>query len=60
MPVVNIGTARNLFDALKLSLARKGFDVTNTVAFMSDTMNVMKGARSRVQELITRARKRAG
>ena len=52
MPVVNIGTARNLFDALKLSLAQKGFDFSNTVAFMSDTTNVMKGARSGVQKLI--------
>ena len=48
MPVVNIGTARKLFDALKLSLAQKGFDFSNTMAFMSDTTNVMKGARSGV------------
>ena len=52
MPVVNIGTAQNLFSALKLSLSNKGFDFSNVVAFMSDTTNVMKGARSRVQKLI--------
>ena len=52
MPVVNIGTAQNLFSALKLSLSNKGFDFSNVVAFMSDTTNVMKGARSGVQKLI--------
>ena len=52
MPVVNIGTAQNLFSALKLSLSNKGFDFSNVVAFMSDTTNVMKGARSGVQMLI--------
>ncbi len=53
MPVVNIGTARNLFDALKLSLSKKGLDFEKCVAFMSDTTNVMKGVRSGVQKLIT-------
>lgn len=52
MPVVNVGTARNLFDALKLSLTEKGLDFSKAVAFMSDTTNVMKGARSGVQKLI--------
>ena len=52
MPIVNIGTARNLFDALKLSLTSKGLDFSNCMAFMSDTTNVMKGARSGVQKLI--------
>ena len=52
MPVVNIGTAQNLFTTLKLSLSAKGFDSCNVVAFMSDTTNVMNGARSGVQKLI--------
>ena len=52
MPVVNIGTARNLFEALKTSLTRNGLDFSRAVAFMSDTTNVMKGARSGVQKLI--------
>ena len=52
MPVVNIGTAQNLYAALKSSLSGKGFDFSNLVAFMSDTTNVMKGARSGVQKLI--------
>ncbi len=50
MPVVNIGTARNLFDALKLSLSKKDLDYEKCVAFMSDTTNVMKGVRSGVLE----------
>ena len=49
MPVVNIGTADNLFQALKSSLEKHGL---RAVAFMSDTTNVMKGARSGVQKLI--------
>ena len=49
MPVVNIGTAQNLFLALKSSLTKHGL---KAVAFMSDTTNVMKGARSGVQKLI--------
>ena len=50
MPVINIGTALNLFNALKLTLKKKGlsFDI---LAFMSDNTNVMKGARSGVQKL---------
>ena len=52
MPVVNVGTAANLFRALKSSLESKGLDFSKTVAFMSDTTNVMKGARSGVQKLI--------
>lgn len=52
MPIVNIGTAVNLFDALKLSLTKKGLDFEKCVAFMSDTTNVMKGVRSGVQKLI--------
>ena len=52
MPVVNIGTARNLFEALKSSLTQKGMDFSKAVAFMSDTTNVMKGVRSGVQKLI--------
>ena len=52
MPIVNIGTAANLFAALKLSLSKHGLDFTKAVDFMSDTANVMKGARSGVQKLI--------
>lgn len=53
MPVVNVGNARNLFDALKLSLTEKGLDFSKAVALiLSDTTNVMKGARSGVQKLI--------
>ena len=55
MPVVNVGTAVNLFTALKSSLESKGLDFSKAVAFMSDTTNVMKGARSgrsSVQKLI--------
>ena len=52
MPVVNIGTAENLFHALKGSLAKHGLDFSKAMAFMSDTTNVMKGMRSRVQKLI--------
>lgn len=52
MPIVNIGTAVNLFDALKLSLSNKCFDFDKCIAFMSDTTNVMKGSRSGVQRLI--------
>ena len=50
--VTNIGTAKNLFQALKSSLEKKGLDFSGAVAFMSDTTNVMKGARSGVQKLI--------
>ena len=52
MPIVNVGTAVNLFTALKSSLESKGLDFSKAVAFMSDTTYVMKGARSGVQELI--------
>ena len=52
MPVVNIGTAQNLYAALKESLTSKGLDFSRCIAFMSDTTNVMKGARSGVQRLI--------
>ena len=43
MPVVNIGTASNLFVAVQKSLADKGLDFSNAIAFMSDNTNVMKG-----------------
>ena len=52
MPVVNIGTASNLFRALKSSLEKFGMDFAKALAFMSDNTNVMKGARSDVQKLI--------
>ena len=53
MPIVNIGNAANLFNALKLSLSKHNLDFSNSVAFMSDTTNVMKGARSGIQKLIS-------
>ena len=52
MPVVNIGTAQNIFEALKQSLESSNLDFNNAVAFMSDTVGVMKGARSGVQKRI--------
>lgn len=52
MPIVNIGTAQNLFKALKESLSSKGLDFGKCIAFISDTTNVMKGVRSGVQKLI--------
>ena len=52
MPVVNIGTATNLFQALKESLTKNGLSFDSTVSFMSDIANVMKGVRSGVQKLI--------
>ena len=52
MPVVNVGTALNLFRALKDSLEKHRIDFSKAVVFMSETTNVMKGARSGVQKLI--------
>ena len=46
MPIVNIGTAQNLFKALKESLAKNGLSFSHAISFLSDTTNVMKGARS--------------
>ncbi len=48
MPVVNIGTAENLYSALRESLGKYNLDFSKAIAFMSDTTNVMKGARSGV------------
>ncbi len=45
MPIVNVGTAYNLFDALKLSLSNHALDFSKCLAFMSDTTNVMKDTR---------------
>ena len=52
MLIVNTGTAANLFEALKESVTKNGLSFDNVVSFMSDTTNVMKGARSGVQKLI--------
>ena len=52
MPVVHIGTASNLFVTVQKSLADKGLDFSNAIAFMSDTTNVMKGMHSGVQKLV--------
>lgn len=52
MPVVNIGSAQNIFRALKESLQQHGLHFSKAVAFLSDTANVMKGCRSGVQKLI--------
>ena len=46
MPIVNVDTADNLFSALRSSLENKGLDFPKAIAFMSDTTNVMKGAKS--------------
>ena len=54
MPVVNVGTARSFFDALKHSLSEKGLDFEKCIAFMFHTNNIMKGTRSGVQKLIKR------
>ena len=51
MPVVNIGNASNLA-ALKESLQSNGLDFNKCLSFLSDTTNVMKGARSGLQSLI--------
>ena len=48
MPIVNIGTAQNLFRALKESISSKGLDFSKCLAFMSDTTGVRLG----VQKLI--------
>ena len=52
MPVVNIGTARNLFYALKHSLLEKGLDFEKCIAYMSDTTNIMKGTRKGVSKVV--------
>ena len=52
MPVVNVGTAANLFAALKSLLEKHGLNFDKAVAFMSDTTDVMKGVGSGVQKLI--------
>ena len=52
MPVVNIGTAKNLFDVLKESLRYNGLDFSRCLAFKSNTTNVMKGTRSGIHKLI--------
>ena len=49
MPVVNV---ENLFAALKKSLNHNNLDFSKCIAFMSNTTNVMKGARSGVHRLI--------
>ena len=52
---MNICTAVNLFEALKESVTKNGLSFDNVVSFVSDTTNVMKGARSGVQKLIKNA-----
>ena len=42
MPVVKIGTAQNIFEALKQSLESNNFDFNNAAAFMSDTVSVLR------------------
>ena len=56
LPVVNIGTAENLFSAIKESLSKYNLDFSKAITFMSDTTNIMKGARSGVQKLIKRGK----
>lgn len=52
MPIVNIGTAEILFQALKSSLEKHDLSFEKAMAFMSDMTNAMKGVRSGVQKLI--------
>jgi len=52
MPIVNVGSSSNIYSALKSSLEQFGVDFSNAISFISDTANVMKGARSGVQKLI--------
>lgn len=53
MPVVNIGTVVNVFNVLIPSLGKNGLEFSKTVAFMSDTLNLMKGANLGVQKMST-------
>ena len=48
MPVVNIGTAANLFAALEKSLSNKNIHWKNVFGFISDNCSVMKGKNSSV------------
>ena len=41
MPVVNIGTASNLFHAVEECLGKHGLDFSKVLSFMSDTTNVV-------------------
>ena len=43
---------KKLFDALKESLSINSLDFSRYLAFMSDTVNVMKGTRSGIQKFI--------
>ena len=52
MQVVNIGNAANVFGAMKESLSKYSLGFDKAIAFMSDTTNIKKGARSGVQKLI--------
>lgn len=52
MPIVDIGSAQNLFLAVKSSLEKKDLDFSMVVSFMSDTTNVMKGCKCGVQKLM--------
>ena len=42
MPVVNVGSAQNIFSALRESLQQHGLDFSKAVAFMSDTASVFR------------------
>ena len=52
MVLVNQCHALLCVSTLKESLVKYNLDFTKTMAFMSDTANVMKGCRSGVQKLI--------
>ena len=43
MPVVNVGSAQNIFSALRESLQQHGLDFSKAIAFLSDTASVKKG-----------------
>ena len=47
---MNVGSAPNIFSALRESLQQHGLDFSKAVAFMSDTASVMNGLSIRCAE----------
>ena len=52
MPVVNVGTAKNLFGALKLSLTNKGLDFSNLCGIHVRYYQLYEGVQVRSKKLI--------
>ena len=50
MPVVNIGTASNLFHAVEECLGKHDLDFSKVWSFMSNTTHEIKGVQSGVQK----------